>query len=134
MAAEAKPGSLETVHHILVFVQPPGSGGGFLRSRWPRQSWSQAEEARAKGAAKGREGNPARALAPVPVADGGGGIESGNMIAGYAAGMNPLLNTDGTTAMLVKAGSKLDLPNALHPQRHAGQRSQLCRHQVRRPG
>jgi peroxiredoxin/mono/diheme cytochrome c family protein len=65
MAAEAKPGSLETVHHILVFVQPPGA---------TRR---------------------------------GGGIDSGNMVAGYAPGMNPLLMTDGTMAMHAKAGSKL---------------------------
>ena len=65
MAAEAKPSSLETVHHILVFVQPPGA---------TRR---------------------------------GGGIESGNMVAGYAPGMNPLLMTDGTMAMHAKAGSKL---------------------------
>ncbi|HEV3299716.1 MAG TPA: redoxin domain-containing protein [Planctomycetaceae bacterium] len=62
-AAEAKPGSPEAVHHILVFVQPPGQDSG--------------------------------------------GIAGGNLIAGYAPGMNPMLATDGSTAMLVKAGSKL---------------------------
>lgn len=67
-AAEAKPGSLEVVHHILVFVRPPNSGGfGF----------------------------------------GGGGISGGNLIAGYAPGSNPIVATDGTTAMHVPAGSRL---------------------------
>ena len=33
MAAEAKPGSLETVHHILVFVAPPGAGSGRATGR-----------------------------------------------------------------------------------------------------
>jgi hypothetical protein len=77
MAAEAKPSSLETVHHILVLVQPPGSGGGGRGLR-------------------GGGGGPR-----------GGGVGGGNLIAGYAPGMNPMLHTDGTTAMLVKAGSKL---------------------------
>jgi peroxiredoxin/mono/diheme cytochrome c family protein len=62
-AAEAKPGSPEAVHHILVFVQPPGSSDGDRRQ--------------------------------------------GDLMAGYAPGMNPMLATDGSTAMHVKAGSKL---------------------------
>jgi len=76
MAAEAKPGSPEVVHHILVFVQP---SGGQQRG----------------GPGGGRGGR------------GGGGIGSGNLIAGYAPGMNPMLSTDGQTAMHIKAGSKL---------------------------
>jgi peroxiredoxin/mono/diheme cytochrome c family protein len=79
MAAEAKPGSPGVVHHILVFVQPPGSGN-FTR-----------------GGGRGGQGRGGR----------GGGIGGGNLIAGYAPGMNPMLSTDGTTAMHVKAGSKL---------------------------
>jgi peroxiredoxin len=63
-ATEAKPGSPETVHHILVFVQPPGSR--------------------------------------LFVVVGGG-----RLLAGYGPGASPVLNTDGTTATLVKAGSKL---------------------------
>jgi len=62
-AAEAKPGSLEAVHHILVFVQGPGEAAGDGQGR--------------------------------------------DLIAGYAPGMNPMLATDGSTAMHVKAGSKL---------------------------
>jgi peroxiredoxin/mono/diheme cytochrome c family protein len=85
MAAEAKPGSPEVVHHILVLVQPPGSGGGF------------ANRGRGEGGGlRGGGGGPR-----------GGGVGGGNLIAGYAPGMNPMLHTDGTTAMLVKAGSKL---------------------------
>jgi len=83
MAAEAKPGSLETVHHILVIVVPPDSQRGFRgRRRGDRD----------QGGGRSRRG---------------GGIGGGNLIAGYAPGMNPMLNTDGKTAMHVKAGSKL---------------------------
>jgi len=62
-AAEAKPGTPEAVHHILVFVQGPGE---------------------ATGDGQGRD-----------------------LMAGYAPGANPMLATDGSTAMHVKAGSKL---------------------------
>lgn len=102
-AAEAKPGSLETVHHILVFVAPPGSGFG-----------RRGDDA-ARPAGQGERGNrPERARAG---RDGGrrggggggegGGLTSGNLIAGYAPGMNPMFSTDGKTAIHVKAGSKL---------------------------
>jgi peroxiredoxin/mono/diheme cytochrome c family protein len=74
IATEAKPSSPETVHHILVLVQPPA------------------------GARSGLGGGGRR---------GGGSIGSGSLIAAYAPGMNPLINTDGATAMHVKAGSKL---------------------------
>ncbi|HEY2838014.1 MAG TPA: redoxin domain-containing protein [Pirellulales bacterium] len=107
MAAEAKPSSLETVHHILVFVQPPG-GGGFLGGLGGNRGakTNDAKGDSGKGdSAKGRDGNPG--AGPGLRGGRGGGIESGNMIAGYAPGMNPLLHTDGTTAMHVKAGSKL---------------------------
>jgi peroxiredoxin/mono/diheme cytochrome c family protein len=107
MAAEAKPGNLETVHHILVIVQPPSSGAaGFLnRIRGqdngggrdgdrPRPDGDRGNRGGRGGDRGGRGG-------------GGGGVGGGNLIAGYAPGMNPMLATDGTTAMFVKAGSKL---------------------------
>jgi hypothetical protein len=65
-ATEAKPDSMETVHHILVTVQPPG-------------------ESRS----------------------GAGRLNGGNLIAVYAPGQNPLISSDGATAIHVKAGSKL---------------------------
>jgi peroxiredoxin/mono/diheme cytochrome c family protein len=73
MATEAKPSSPETVHHILVLVQPPAG-----------------ERSASRGG--GRRG---------------GSIGSGSLIAAYAPGMNPLIHTDGATALHIKAGSKL---------------------------
>lgn len=104
-AAEAKPSSPECVHHILVFMQPPDSGGGpgrdgFRRGGPDRQraegNRDQGEGPRGDGPRRGGgRGRP------------GGGIGGGNLIAGYAPGMNPLFESDGETAIRVKAGSKL---------------------------
>jgi len=100
MAAEARPSSPETVHHILVLIQPPGGGrfgaGGQGGGRGPGGG---------PGAARGGRGGRGGPGGGGP--GGGGGISGGNLIAGYAPGMNPMLNTDGTTAMHIKAGSKL---------------------------
>jgi peroxiredoxin len=109
-AAEAKPGSPQVVHHILVFLQPPGGvggGGGFNRGGRGRdgaaaadgggeRSGGQRSGAQRRGFGGGGGGR-----------SGGGGIGGGNLIAGYAPGMNPMLATDGSTAMHIKAGSKL---------------------------
>lgn len=140
MAAEAKPGSIETVHHILVFVIPPAREGlrgprgegsdsskgddkpnvsagegqedkqradkatddrGDRRERRRRGGFAQG---RGEGRGPGRGGN-----GPGGGRGGfqGGGIGGGNLIAGYAPGANPMIDGDGTTAMHIKAGSKL---------------------------
>ena len=100
MAAEAKPESLETVHHILVVVQPPEEGEDRFR-RGGRSNLGPPgdddDDDRRGGQGRRRGGRRG----------GEGGIGGGNLIAGYAPGANPLLNTDGTVAMHVKAGSKL---------------------------
>ena len=71
MAAEAKPGSLETVHHILVFIQPPGAGGfggeprpGGERNGGPRlaRRAARAGQAAAASAAGAAEAVAARAV------------------------------------------------------------------------
>lgn len=133
MAAEAKPGSPETVHHILVFVQPPGVGGfgrdafrrpdqaqggrgpdqnqadrGSGRGGFQRDSGDRGAPQRGGGERRGRGrggfgGAPGGGIVGRP----GGGISGGNLIAGYAPGMNPLFNTDGATAVRVPAGSRL---------------------------
>lgn len=92
-AAEAKPGSLETVHHILVFVQPPSAGA----SRFGGANGGGRPARRQRGQRGGGEGGDGE----------GGGLTNGNLIAGYAPGMNPMFSTDGKTAIHVKAGSKL---------------------------
>jgi peroxiredoxin/mono/diheme cytochrome c family protein len=118
MAAEAKPGSPETVHHILVFVQPPAAGG-FGRDASGRPDQARAERAvrgefqreggeRGGGDRRGRgrgvfAGERPGGFAVRP----GGGLAGGNLIAGYAPGMNPLFDTDGATAVRVRAGSRL---------------------------
>lgn len=99
MAAEAKPSSTETVHHILVFVAPPdrfGRASGFGGRGRGEQDQSERGRGEQGRFSRGRSGG-----------EGGGGISSGNLIAGYAPGMNPMLVTDGTTAMHVPARSKL---------------------------
>jgi peroxiredoxin/mono/diheme cytochrome c family protein len=87
IGAEAKPGSLETVHHILVFVVPP--------DKKPRDLGDGAPGRRGRGRRGGGDGGE------------GGALTSGNLIAAYAPGANALYNTDGKTAVHVKAGSKL---------------------------
>ena len=128
MAAEAKPGNPQTVHHILVFVQPPGSGNDGGR---------RGEPDRERGADSGRrgKGGEVRQRGPERRRDGGGGggrgrsggggIGGGNLIAGYAPGMNPMLHTDGSTAMHVKAGSKLVFQLHYTPNGARANRSQL---------
>jgi mono/diheme cytochrome c family protein len=88
-AAEAKPGSFETVHHILVFVLPPGKNVRDFGEEGPRP----------RGDRKRRGGGGG--------GEGGGALTSGNLVAAYAPGANALFNDDGETAVHVKAGSKL---------------------------
>ena len=108
MAAEARPSSLETV--------PPYTGFRAASQCWWRWARPGRPLAWATGrAARGctRPGDPAQRRGDRGGEGGrnprgeGAGIGSGNLIAGYAPGANPLLATDGTTAMHVKAGSKL---------------------------
>ena len=139
IAAEAKPGSPQTVHHIFVFVQPPdAAGGGFaeekarVTSRARRATSRRGRGSSARGGERGpgqrggRGGGRGRS--------GGGGIGGGNLIAGYAPGMNPMLSTDGTTAMHVKAGSKLVFQLHYTPNGAAQKGPQLRGLQVCRSG
>ncbi len=92
-AAEARPGSPETVHHILVFVAP-----GDLQQRDIGRAGHDGEP-RGRRPDGGNERNGR--------GGGGGALTSGNLVAAYAPGANALFAGDGKTAVRVKAGSKL---------------------------
>jgi len=98
MAAEAKPESMETVHHILVFVAPADLQSGHLgrgnRDGEPRRT--------GRGPRRGGGGGGGGSDGP-----GGGALTRGNLIAAYAPGANALFMGDGKTAVHVPAGSKL---------------------------
>ncbi len=106
-AAEAKPSSLDTVHHILVFIQPPGAdsqratagadGGPAAQNDSADDASGKERKGQRRGGFGGRRNRGGEGV----------GIGSGSLIAGYAPGMNPMFASDGTTAMRVKAGSKL---------------------------
>lgn len=102
-AAEAKPGSFGTVHHILVFVLPPGKNArDFGEEGAPRH-------VRRGGGGGGRRGDGEEGGGGGRRGDGegGGALTSGNLVAAYAPGANALFYDDGETAVHVKAGSKL---------------------------
>ncbi len=94
--AEAKPGSPETVHHVLVIVAPPDLTQDDLDQRVAEEEQEDRERRRRRDDVEDDDEG-----------EGDGGLGDGNLIAGYAPGMNPLLNSDGKTAMHVPAGSKL---------------------------
>lgn len=103
IAAEARPSSLETVHHILVVVGPPELTQDTFTNRGLRDRGRGRDEhelgppGRDDDRGRGGRGRGRR----------GGGIGGGNLIAGYAPGMNPMINTNGEVAIHVPAGSKL---------------------------
>ncbi len=98
-AAEAQPGSPETVHHILVFVLPEGrSPRDFTEEGGPRNR--RGGRGRGEGGGRGERGRGEGG-------GGGGALTSGNLVAAYAPGANALFYDDGETAVHVKAGSKL---------------------------
>jgi hypothetical protein len=97
IGAEAKPSSLETVHHILVVVAPPDLTQDAFNNRGQRDR-DRGRDEQDLGPPRDDERRRGRR---------GGGIGGGNLIAGYAPGASPLLNTDGSIAMHVPAGSKL---------------------------
>lgn len=112
MAAEARPGNLETVHHILVFVAPPNT----RRAARPRNEGDAGDKSEASASDSLGDNQPQRRRRRLAQRGGnrggrgefeGVGLTNGSLIAGYAPGMNPMVQTDGTTAMHVKAGSKL---------------------------
>ncbi len=90
MAAEARPESLATVHHILVFVVP----GDLQQSDIGRGGRDGEPVRRGRGRRGGGRG-------------AGNALTNGNLIAGYAPGANAMFVGNEQTAARVKAGSKL---------------------------
>jgi hypothetical protein len=85
--AEVRPGAREAVHHVLVFLRPPGNN--FMKEAQPGVPYIP----RARGAARG--GNIQEQI-------------PGEMLVGYAPGLAPTHMKPGE-AKLIKAGSDLVL-------------------------
>ena len=110
-AVEVRPTQRAQVHHILVFVQPPGGpgrGAGLLGALFgggpPRGGGPGGGRGGPDGQGRGGPGGPGGRGGP----GGAGGPQPGeqfrNMLIGYAPGV-PTLAWDNDTAFLVKAGS-----------------------------
>jgi hypothetical protein len=118
--AEARPGNRKIVHHIIGFIQNPAPDG---RPR-PNLSREELEKLRAKMEKESpvyREGFLVRTKTDAPVFDDGcsapnGGrlsrldrgqdMENGQLLAGYAPGMNQAIWEPGTVKR-IPAGSKI---------------------------
>lgn len=119
-SAEARPDNRKIVHHIIAFIQPPSANG---RTR-PNLSKEELEKLRArmeKESPTYREGFLIRTKLDAPVVDDGcaapsGGklarsdrgqdMENGQLLAGYAPGMNQAVWQPGTVKR-IPAGSKI---------------------------
>jgi hypothetical protein len=118
--AEARPGNRKIVHHIIAFIQSPNANG---RQR-PNLSKEEIEKLRSKmekDSPTYREGFLVRTKLDAPVFDDGcsapnGGrlnrldrgqdMENGQLLAGYAPGMNQAIWEPGTVKR-IPAGSKI---------------------------
>ncbi len=118
--AEARPGNRKIVHHIIAFIQSPNASS---RQR-PNLSKEEIEKLRSKmekDSPTYREGFLVRTKADAPVFDDGcsapnGGrlnrldrgqdMENGQLLAGYAPGMNQAIWEPGTVKR-IPAGSKI---------------------------
>ena len=123
-SAEARPGNRKIVHHIIAFVQAPDTSGR-QRPDLSKLSKEEIEKLRAqmeKNSPVYREGFLIRTKPDAPVNDDGcasptggklgrGGergqdMENGQLLAGYAPGMNQAVWEPGTVKK-VPAGSKI---------------------------
>jgi hypothetical protein len=129
--AEARPGNRKIVHHIIAFIQSPNQTG---RQR-PNLSKEEIEKLRSKMEKESptyREGFLVRTKVDAPVFDDGcsapnGGrlnridrgqdMENGQLLAGYAPGMNQAIWEPGVVK-LIPAGSKIVFQ--LHYSKAAG--------------
>jgi mono/diheme cytochrome c family protein len=122
-SAEARPDNRKIVHHIIAFIQAPNPNGK-PQVDLSKLSKEQIDKLRAqmeKNSPTYREGFLIRTKADAPVADDGcndpkGGrlsradrgqdMENGQLLAGYAPGMNQAKWTPGTVKK-IPAGSKI---------------------------
>ncbi|HVG20202.1 MAG TPA: thiol-disulfide isomerase [Blastocatellia bacterium] len=122
--AEARPGNRKVVHHIIAFIQPPPKDGKPQR-KLTKEDIEKYQAEREKESIFYRDGHLMRMKPDVPVYDdgcalpNGGGGESrdvtkrdegglGNLLVGYAPGMNPAILEAGTVKK-IPAGSKIVL-------------------------
>lgn len=122
-SAEARPDNRKIVHHIIAFIRPPAEKAGTPRQR-PNLSKEEMEKLRAKMEKESpvyRDGFLVRTKLDAPVCDDGcndpkGGrlgradrgseMENGQLLAGYAPGMNQAIWEPGTVKK-IPAGSKI---------------------------
>jgi mono/diheme cytochrome c family protein len=122
-SAEARPDNRKIVHHIIAFIQPP-SASGKPRVDLSKLSKEEIEKLRAqmeKNSPTYRDGFLIRTKLEAPVVDDGcaaaaGGklarvdrgqdMENGQLLAGYAPGMNQAVWEPGTVKR-IPAGSKI---------------------------
>jgi Copper type II ascorbate-dependent monooxygenase, C-terminal domain len=122
--AEARPGNRKVVHHIIAFVQPPPKDGK-PQHKLTKEEIEKYRAEREKESIFYRDGHLMRMKSDVPVYDdgcalpnGGGGEKRdvsaqaengmGNLLVGYAPGMNPAILEPGTVKK-IPAGSKVIL-------------------------
>ncbi|MCG3159121.1 MAG: hypothetical protein JMDDDDMK_00097 [Acidobacteria bacterium] len=117
--AEARPDNRKIVHHIIAFVRPPDTGGK-PRPNLSREEMEKLRQRMEKESPRYREGFLVRTKPDAPVVDdgcasptsgrftrgGGQEMENGQLLAGYAPGMNQAVWEPGTVKR-VPAGSKI---------------------------
>ena len=130
--AEARPGNRKIVHHIIAFIQSPPRGGAQPQRKMTKEEIEKYREQMEKESIFYRDGFLMRMKSDVPVYDdgcalpsGGSGLRRdgtgqdslGDLIAGFAPGMNATFLAPGTVKR-IPAGSKMILQ--LHYSKTAG--------------
>ena len=120
-SAEARPDNRKIVHHIIAFIQPPSDKPRPDLSKYSKEEIAKLRAQMEKNSPTYREGFLIRTKQDAPVVDDGcasttGGklgrvdrgqdMENGQLLAGYAPGMNQAIWEPGTVKK-VPAGSKI---------------------------
>ncbi|MFN0119652.1 MAG: c-type cytochrome [Blastocatellia bacterium] len=127
-SAEARPDNRKIVHHIIAFVRPPQANGA-PRPNLSKEEMEKLRQKMEKESPRYREGFLIRTKADAPVVDdgcagpanrgrgAGADMENGQLLAGYAPGMNQAIWEPGTVKH-IPAGSKIVFQ--MHYSRVAG--------------